>query len=198
MDELEIMRQQCAALKQRLDTQQIINKDLMRNVMRGKASWLNNYVIGETIAMPFLMLIILAGCLLFGVSIWYAVAFLILGGIDTAFDWRTMRIPSEAICTASIIDLRKLLMRQKRERMIQICISTPLAIIWCIMLCMNIFTTRESVMPAEYYESFNRGGIIGLWVGIAVAIIIIAVIYVKMQRTNDQLLRDIRELESEE
>ena len=52
MEELEIMRMQLDALKQQLDTQEIINRDLLRKIMRRKASWLNRLVNFETIALP--------------------------------------------------------------------------------------------------------------------------------------------------
>ena len=54
--ELEQMREQMAALKRRLDNQEIINEQLIRNVMKNRLSWINSYVIFEAVAAPLLIL----------------------------------------------------------------------------------------------------------------------------------------------
>ena len=51
MEELEIMGRQLEAMKQSLDTQQIINKKLLCKLIRKRSSWLNSFVISEKIAL---------------------------------------------------------------------------------------------------------------------------------------------------
>ena len=72
MEDLEIMRQQLAELKRRLDTQQIVNKGLLRKLMRRKASWLNRLVIVEIASLPFIYLIFAVTCYAAGISQWFA------------------------------------------------------------------------------------------------------------------------------
>ena len=93
MEELEIMRRQMAEMKERLDSQQIVNHTLLRKIMRHKASWLNKLVICEIIAIPITYLIFAAFSAFVHVSQWYALLYLILASADTYMDWYTVRIP---------------------------------------------------------------------------------------------------------
>ncbi|MDE6339098.1 MAG: hypothetical protein K2K97_04845 [Muribaculaceae bacterium] len=185
MEELEIMRGQLEALKQQLATQQIINKDLMRKVMRDRSSWLNRLVNIEIILLPLTYLLFAAMCASFGISQWYALSFLILGAIDTAFDWYFVRIPPQIFSTYSIVELHKFLLRQKKGRFVQTCISLPIALVWIVLfLCAvagddRIFAYVTSIM------------------GVIAGVVAVYVIYRKMQSTNDALLRDIRDLETD-
>lgn len=196
MEELEIMRQQLSAMKRQLDTQQIVNKELLRKVMRGKASWLNKFVNIEIIMLPFLILIILAASSLFGISGRYALIYTVLCVIDVAIDWRVMRIPSKMFGTASILDLKKLLLRQKKERFIQTCVMLPISIIWAIAFSYAIFVNTNEPLTTDNSVAKICGVVSGIIGGIVGAIVIV-VIYRKMQQTNDALLRDIHDFENE-
>lgn len=201
MDEFEIMRQQLAAVKLRLDTQQIINKDLMHRVMRGKASWLNIFVTAELIAMPFIYLLFVIICDIFDISQWYSFTFLICGGIDALLDIRTVRIPAKLFSSSSILSLKKFLVRQKKERFIQTCISGACCVIWLILFILAMSVSSSSVghsPDSGFREALLTGGLAGAIIGVVAGIVIIVILYRKMQRTNDQILADINQLESEE
>lgn len=195
MNELETLRDQCAALKQQLDSQQIVSKELIRKIMRRKASWINNFVIFESISMPLITLFVFALAMSTGVSPWYAVAFLLLGGIDTILDWRTLHIPARMFSTTSVVELKKKLIRQKKERFIQMCVSSPLAFIWMGLFAYNIMLANPITQDDSFENAIMTGGKIGFFVGVVTAIIVIVVLYRKMQSTNDQLLKDLRDLE---
>lgn len=188
MDELESLRQEMSALKQNLDQQQIINKKMLRNIMKQRASWLNVFVNVEIIAIPLVSLMFLGICQFLNISIWYAISMLVLTIIDTAFDWHTMRISPKLLGTASILELRKKLVRQKKERLWQTCISAPIFILWAILFINAMLSDSNSMNLAG-----ATGGIIG---GIAGAIIMI-VIYRKAQGTNNSMLNDIEDSDSE-
>ena len=68
MEELEIMGRQLEAMKQSLDTQQIINKKLLCKLIRKLSSWLNSFVISEIIALPLVPRIFVSYCSLKGIS----------------------------------------------------------------------------------------------------------------------------------
>ncbi len=196
MEEIEIMRQQLAALKQQLDTQQIVNKELLRKVMRNKASWLNRFVNIEIITLPVVYLLFVIISAAYGISQWYAFTFFILGALDTIFDWRTVRIPTDMFSSASILDLKKFLLRQKRERHIQIFVGAPLCIIWVVAFFMAMVRNVD-MSSSDLAQVARTGGLFGGIVGGMVGAVVMIVLYRKMQRTNDTLLRDIRELEEE-
>ena len=195
MDEFEIMRQQLASMKQQLDTQQIVNHDLMRKVMRAKASWMNILVTAELIILPFLYLFIAGLCHSSGISQWYSFAFLILGGADAILDIRTVRIPTTLFSSSSILNLRKFLVRQKRERFIQTIFSSTLCVVWFSLFVIAIFSSGNPAIAAPVPKVVQA---VILSAGIILSVIIIATLYRKMQRTNDRILADIATLESED
>lgn len=197
MEELEMMRIQLDALKQQLDTQQIINKDLLRKIMRRKASWLNKFVNLETISLPFIYLLLVSICAVYGISQWYAFIYLIFGAIDTAFDWRAVRIPPSMFGTASILDLKRLLLKQKKIRFVQTCIGVPIGIIWMICFFAQVLTNSIMTLPAEISSEVKLSGTIITLGATAVGVIIIIILYRMMQHTNDDLLRDIHDLEND-
>lgn len=192
MDELEKLRVEMDALKRNLDKQQIVNKDLMRTVMKQRASWLNNLVIGEIVLLPVLFIMFMAMCVGMHVSVWFAVAFLIIGGIDTAFDWRTLRISPRLISTSSIMQLRRTLVKQKKQRFWQTVIGMVLTIIWLILFAS---AAPHAVGLAEEDHQINFVGAIGGVFGGILGGIVVAWIYKKAQKTNDDILSDLDEIE---
>lgn len=199
MDELEVMRQQLASMKSQLDKQEIINKDLMRKVMRNKASWLNLLVKSELIALPLLYLLFAGICYISGISQWYSFSFLILAGVDAILDRRTICIPNELFGSSSIIELKKFLVRQKKERFVHICIGAILGFVWFILFTYAMATSDATVYPDDsLWNAVMKGGLAGAFVGVILAVIVIVMLYKKMQLTNDQIIADIDELEKEE
>lgn len=198
MEDLEIMREQLAAVKRRLDTQQIVNNKLMRKIMRHKAAWLNKFVAGEIIAMPLTFILFAIICVIYGTSLWYAVSFLILGGIDTALDWRTVRIPAHMFSNASILDLKKFLLKQKKERFVQTCFMLPLCILWLVMFFSSLVGNTDLSVSDDLHELVKIGGMIGGLVGAVIGAIAVIIIYRKIQSTGDNLMDDIIELEKEQ
>jgi len=194
MDELEKLRVEMDALKRNLDKQQIVNKDLMRTVMKQRASWLNNLVIGEIVLLPVLFIMFMAMCVGLHVSVWFAVALLVIGGIDTAFDWRTLRISPRLISTSSIMQLRRTLVKQKKQRFWQTVIGTVLAIIWLILFAS---AALHADGLAEEDHLINFGGAIGGVFGGIFGGIAVVWIYKKAQKTNDDILSDLGEIEEE-
>ena len=180
MDELDILKEEMTALKRNLDKEQIVNDKLMRTVMRQKVSWLNTFVKVEFIALPFTYIVFAVACAFFNISQWYALSFLILGVLDAVTDLRTFRIPSKIFSTCSMMEVRSLLMRQKKERFIHMCISLPLALIWLILFAIAVLSDDRS--PEGYTGII--GGIIGGVIGGIIAIIL----YRKAQQTNDSII----------
>lgn len=192
MDELEQLRLEMDTLKRNLDKQQIINKDLMRNVMRQRASWLNNLVIGEIVLLPILFILVMGMCIGMHISVWYAIALLVIGAIDTAFDWRTFRISPRLMSTSTIMQLRRILIKQKKQRLWQTVIGTVLAIIWLILFASAAFGA-EGLEADDHL--INIGGAIGGVIGGIFGGIAVVWIYKKAQKTNDDILSDLDEIE---
>lgn len=191
MDELDILKEEMAALRRNLDKEQIVNDKLLRTVMRQKASWLNTFVKVEILTMPLIYLIFVVICAGFRISQWYAFAFLILGLIDSVVDLRTFRISPKIFSTCSMMEVRKILVRQKKERFIHMCIALPIAIIWLYLLCNAMFRATD---PNAVDHALSIGGAIGGIIGGIIGAIIVIVIYRKAQKTNDFIIEETGEL----
>lgn len=197
MEELEIMREQMAALKSRLDTQKIVNADLMRKVMRGKASWINRFVKFELISVPITFLLFVGICYIYGISQWYSVSFLVLGGIDALLDLKTARI-SPKIFSEPILEMRRYLIKQKEQRFLQTCVMSAVCLIWvCLLLSAMLSSSASPFKGNDFMEGVQTGGITGAIIGGIAGLIAVVVIYQKMQRTNDAILNDLKELQEE-
>lgn len=188
MNELNSLKEEMAALKQSLDKEQIVNDKLMRTVMRQRASWMNVFVKVEFIILPILYIFFAIASAFFGISQWYAIVWLILCLIDAIVDLRTFRISPKIFSTCSMLEVRNILIKQKKERFIHLCIVFPLAIIWLLLF----FNAVGSVSKDTGFDA----GSPGIWVGIIGAIIggiVVLIIYRKAQKTNDNIIDDISE-----
>ncbi len=188
MDQLDILKQEMAALKSALDKAQIVNDRLFRTVMRQRASWLNNFVTWEFILLPFLYLMFVGICAFFHVSQWYAFTFFILALLDALADIRTLRISPKIFSTSTMLEVRRLLIKQKKERFIHVCIGLPLAIVWLILLLNAILHASQPMAPDH---AINFAGVIGGLIGGLMGALIVLIIYRKAQRTNDTLISDL-------
>ncbi|MDE5871169.1 MAG: hypothetical protein K2H22_04375, partial [Muribaculaceae bacterium] len=162
MDELNILKEEMAALKRTLDREQIVNGKLLRTVMRQKASWLNRFVAAEFIMLPILYLMFAGICAYFHVSQWYAITLLIFSFIDVVVDMRTFRISPKVFSTCSMLEVRRLLVRQKKERFIHMCVAFPLAIVWLILMLSAIANASD---PLATDHALNYAGVIGGIIG---------------------------------
>lgn len=196
MDQLEIMRAQLNDMKSQLDTQIVVNHDLLYKVMRHKSSWLNTLVTAEIFAVPVFYLLFVGISALCGVSQWYPLVFLIISAIDTALDWRTVRIPATMFGQASIVEFRKFLLRQKRQRFLQMCIALPAALIWMASYFYAIANKVDLNFDDSFIGAVMTGGVVGGIVGAVVGIVAVIILYRRMQGANDVLLNDLNDLES--
>ncbi len=190
MDELDILKEEMAALKLSLDKEQIVNDKLMRTVMRQKVSWMNTFVKLEFIAIPFTYLIFAVACAFFHVSQWYALSFLIIGVLDAATDLRTFRISPKIFSTYSMMEVRALLIKQKKERFIHMCISLPLALIWLVLFASAVLANDQRLID---HSPVGYAGIIGGLIGGLIGGAVVLVLYRKAQKTNDYIIDGISE-----
>ncbi len=179
-----------AALKRSLDKEQIVNDKLMRSVMRQKASWLNSFVKVEFWMLPVVYLIFVGICAFFHISQWYAISLLILSLLDVLADLRTFRISPKVFSTCTMLEVRQMLIKQKKERFWHVCIALPLSIIWLILLLNAIAVATD---PLATDHAINIGGVVGGIIGGIIGAIVVLVIYRKAQKTNDTLIEETHE-----
>lgn len=190
LQELEALKAEMAVLKRNLNKEQIINKDLLRTVMRQNSSWINKFIKFETIILipTYLMFVLI--CYFFQVSQWYAFVFLVLAGIDNLVDYRTYCIPAKLFSTSTMVEIRNRLIRQKKERFIQLCISLPACFVFLGALGYEVAQINKGEASNWLV---NEGGLAGGIVGGILGVTIALIVHFKAQRTNDLLLGEIHD-----
>ena len=200
MMELEQMREQMQVLRNKLDTQEIVNEKLVKNSVKSKMSWIKKFVYFELLLVPFTALMMYVLKEIFNLS-WFTYAFIVvLCAIDAVCDYRinVASLDLEKVEKHNLSDTLQKLVAMKKMRakafFIMMVLSIPLFMWVSIEMWQYVstITFRDDlythIVHAGAYGGFV-GGIIGFLVGIYISIRI----YRKMQTTNDELIAQIEE-----
>lgn len=195
MDELDILRDQMAAMKSDLDKNAIVNDRLIQTVMKERSKGLNRLVNAEIIFIPFLILFYIGICHVMKLSIWIAVTMAIGCIISMIIDLKTMKVSTRLINSLSLRDLRTYLIRQKRQRTIQLIVELPLAMAWLVWFLLSLLGNSMAL------RDMNDPTTVG-WIKFAViiataiiALVVIILVYRNSQRINDSMIKEIDSLE---
>ena len=202
MMELEQMREQMQVLRNKLDTQEIVNDKLVKNSIKSKMSWIKKFVYFELLLVPFTALMAYVLKEMFNLS-WFTYAFIVvLCAIDAVCDYRinVAALDLEKVEKHNLSDtLQKLVaMKQMRAKsfFIMMLLSIPLFIWASIEMWQNISTgtiTFIDDVPANIVCAGAYAGLVGGIIGFLVGIYISIRIYRKMQATNDEIIAQLEE-----
>ena len=162
---LEMLRDQVAAFKERLDKQEIINDRLIRQAMKSHVSWvknMNTWV--SVVGLLFLPLIIFAQNSIH--ASWLNITFIsvmMIGEIIFNF-YNVHTINDKLMSEGDIVTVRQKLLAYKRREKMQIMIETPLLIIWVIWFILDIYNSGKD----PYFLGGAVGAIIGGIIGIGI------------------------------
>lgn len=202
MMELEQMREQMQVLRNKLDTQEIVNDKLVKNSIKSKMSWIKKFVYFELLLVPFTALIWYGLKEVFNLSWFCYASILVLCVIDAVCDYRinVASLDLEKVEKHNLSDtLQKLVaMKQMRAKsfFIMMLLSIPLFIWASIEMWQNISTgtiTFIDDVPANIVCAGAYAGLVGGIIGFFVGIYISIRIYRKMQATNDEIIAQLEE-----
>ena len=197
MTELEQMRQQMSAFKQKLDKQQIINEQLVRNSMGSKLSWLNWFVWGEVIMVPILLIFFAFIHASEGLS-WWLFAFLAIGLIaDVVGDYVINRIPKGLLLSGDLVETSKRLVKMKRQRTWWFIAGAIFCTIWLVWFVIEVVMGLNIECTEPHHDAVVAIIAGGLCVGGLIGFLIAWLIFRKMQRTNSQLIEQINQIVGE-
>ena len=115
--ELEEMRQQLDVFKKKLDNQNIINDAMMKQIMKGKMSWIKKYVWFQLLVLyPFIVLSWLAFKLWLDFSWWLYVYVIILTGTSVVIDIIVNNTKDSDWGNENLVDTCKKLLKMKKRR----------------------------------------------------------------------------------
>lgn len=195
-NELEIMRSQMASFKKQLEQQEIINSRIMAESMKKKFSWIKKIIIGEIILIPIFLYLVFAAKYYFNLSWWSVVTFVILLLCDIwcDYDINMRAIKDSDYSRDNLIDTIEKLVKMKQRRAKQTAIMLTATIVMIIWLLIEIgFHLIAINADTGMWFRFYGGGT-GAFIGVAVA----WWIYRKMQKTNDEMIKQIEEISKEQ
>lgn len=197
MNELEQMREQMQVLRNKLDKQEIVNDKMLRRTIKSRMSWIKKFVYFEFCLIPFLALLWYGIKVMMGLS-WFNVIFmLVMTTIDAIWDYRinVASLKLEKVEENSLTDTMQKLLEMKQARAKSFYIMMTLLIVWSAWTGIEMYMNLGTMFtPGSLMESAAQGGFIGLLIGIPVGIFAAIRIYRKMQRTNDSLIEQIKDM----
>lgn len=195
-NELEIMRSQMASFKKQLEQQEIINSRIMSESMKKKFSWIKKMIIGEIILIPIFLYLAFAAKYDLDLSWWSTSTFIILLLCDVwcDYDINMRAIKNSDYSRDNLVNTMEKLLRMKQRRTKQAAIMLITLIGLIIWFSIEISLHLISINAATRMWGVFYGGVVGGVIGIAVS----WWIYCKMQKTNDEMIKQIEEISKEQ
>lgn len=193
--ELENLRRQMMEFKSQLDKQKIVNEQMITASMKKNISWIRKYIIFEVCIVPLVAIIWLAMKTILGLSWFNYIFLLVMLIVDVYIDYRIniSAISDEDYHKSNLVTTTTKLSNMKRQRRLSLQIFLPLLIIW-IIWCVVEMSYNQANNASEMARSMMYGNYIGLCIGTIIGVFVGLYIYGKMQKTNDELINQIREL----
>lgn len=195
-NELEIMRSQMASFKKQLEQQEIINSRIMAESMKKKFSWIKKMIIGEIILIPIFLYLAFAAKYNFNLSWWSISTFIILLLCDVwcDYDINMRAIKNSDYSRDNLVNTMKKLLRMKQRRTKQTVIMLTATIVMSIWLLIEIGFHLIAINADTGMWLVFYGGGTGAFIGVVAA----WWIYRKMQKTNDEMIKQIEEISNEQ
>lgn len=197
-NELEQLRSQMSIFKSKLDKQEIINEQLVRNTMTHKLSWIKKFVWGEIILVPILLAFFAVVHHLEGYSWWLFAYMAMLLIADVVGDYRINNISKGRLMSDDLVETCRRLTKMKKYRIGWFIAGAIFTTIWLVWFCIETVlllndscsTPDHNIVVTIIVGSIVVGGIIGITIA--------WLITHKMQRTNSQLIEQLNQIISTE
>ena len=185
--ELMEMKEQLSILTKRLEKETIVNDRLMRRATKEKISKMQRRALIKGIFIGLCIPYVIGVCHLVGLSLWLCGFTVLILLIALYCDYRIHRnIHSDEAMYGNLLDVRKKVLRIKQAYKDWLKFSIPILALWLVWFWYETFQLpdipKESILIGTIF-----GGIIGGILG--------TVQYKKMQRSADEILEQIEEMQ---
>lgn len=194
-NELEVMSRQLDILNKKLEDQEIVNDRLMREAMKGRMSWIKKFIWCEIVAVPFVIFLFFVITVGFKLSFGPFVLMSVMLVADVALDYKINKIGDNDFLQGNLTETAIKLIKMKKMRSVELAAELPIIIIWAVWFSVDIFWR---IPDDELMHDLMTGFMIGSIIGGILGLVVVFVIMRKMQRTNDDVIRQIQELSKEE
>ena len=193
--ELELMRSQMEDFKAQLDKQKIVNEKMIIGSMKKSMSWIKKYIYFEFCLIPVIAIMWL-GFKEFAHLSWFNYLFIMaLMVVDVIADYRinVSALSDEDYSRNNLLTTISKLTRMKRQRSVQMVLFMPALVVWLLWSGVEAWTALPADAP-DFVRGAVYGGLVGGVIGGVVGLVIAFRIFFKMQRTNDEVISQINEL----
>ncbi len=195
--ELDDLRQQIAALKNKVDQQGRLNEVLVKKTIQGKMRSLHHnlfwYCLIVGLFVPFMVWDFIES----GIS-WAFIIFTIVmfaGSFVAEYLINRMKISGMG---DDLVETARKLMQMKRNRKKQLIIGFCTIAIWLPWYFYEIYKTTASELGPESLATFILIILISMTAGVVIGLSIGLSFYRKLQRTNDEMIDQINDLTREQ
>lgn len=190
------MRQQLQLLNTKLETQTIVNDQLIRQSMLSKMSFLRRYTWITYIILPFVFLDFVYLRHLFDLSWTFFIGTIVFLSVCVFTTAYINRYRNQDFSGGNLVDVLRQMLRQRTLRKHYFVVSNLFLVLWFVWLFYEINDGIQRHVPV-YHEmsaslligSFIVGFIIGTFISIRT--------YLKMQRINSEIIHQIDDLTQE-
>lgn len=194
--ELELMRSQMEDFKAQLDKQKIVNEKMIIGSMKKSMSWIKRFVYFECCCLVPIIAVSWFAIKEYALLSWLNYAFLMTMIIVSVI--ADYRINVSAISDAdysrdNLVSTIKKLTRMKRLRSIEMMIEVPVLVVWLLWSGIEAWMYMPADAP-DFARAAVYGGMVGGVIGGVCGLIFAFRIFLKMQRTNDEVISQINEL----
>ena len=188
MDHMEELKQQFAILTDKLESQEINNERLLRTVMKTKMKSINKYYYWVLfLGLPVIVLCFQSLYNEGQVSLLFYVSTVLIAALDIIVEMVINKTGNNLWQEADLLTARQTLVQMKQRRKKVEIISIPLVMIWLSFLAFELFRNSTDALMLSTLAVI--GGMVGLGMGLLA--------YRDMQRTNDELIREIDQLKKD-
>ena len=189
LQELEELRSQVAEFKNRVEQQEIVNRRLLKETMKGHVSWIKQMSIwgsvGELVILPFLVYALRS---IVGVS-WLpiiVVGLVIVGEAVFNF-WNVSTIRDKHLAVDDVLSVQQRLITFKRREKLYTYGILPFLFLWFVWLLFDVYYGTD----IPFFPSSDRN----LVYFVAVVIILTVFFYVfsREMRSLNKAIKDIDE-----
>ena len=151
LQELEELRSQVAAFKNRVEQQEIVSRRLLKEAMKGHVSWIKQMSIwgsvGELVILPFLVYALRS---IVGVS-WLPIivlGFLIVGEAVFNF-WNVSTIRDKHLAVDDVLRAQQRLITFKRREKLYMFGMLPFLFLWVVWLLFDVYYGTDTTFPSS-------------------------------------------------
>ena len=194
--EFEEMRQQLDILKNKLDNQTLVNDKLIRQSMLNKMSFMKKYTWVSFLVLLFIYYGYNEVRIMFNMSWWFYGFTVLVMTFSVCFDAYINHVNKKDFLNGDLIAASLQMQRMKKLRKKSLLYGLPLMTIWVSWLFIELYN-GSSAANGGANTSLFYGAMVGSGVGLVIGVAIGISIYLRMQRINSDIIKQIDELTKE-